>query len=145
MDGLQFDAWTRKVMTGVHGRRAALKTVFAASAAGLLGHGASDETAAAPRCPNRTGCTARCTDTRRECSCIRRSNGDRVCVHQCCSDRRCDRDNQCHSTEVCMQTECCTRRGTFCAPKCSERRPAYCDAQANASAAGEDSGNAWGP
>ena len=143
LDGPKFDALTRKVMADVQGRRTALKTAVAAAAAGLLGYGATEEAAARPRCPNNTGCDARCRDTDRRCFCIRRANGDRTCIHPCCSDRRCDRDGECRSGEVCMRTECCTRSGSWCVPKCTANRPGYCDGQASVSAAGEDTGNAW--
>ena len=145
MDGPQFDAWTRRLTTGVQGRRAALKAGLAAAASGLLGQASSEEAAARPRCPNQTGCNAECRNTRRNCRCVRRSNGDRICVHPCCSDRRCDRDNQCRNTEVCMETDCCTNRGTFCVQKCTERRPDYCrNRRSRSSTIGEDTGNPWG-
>ncbi len=143
MDGPQFDAWTRRVMSGVQGRRAALKTGLAAAAAGVLGVRGSDEAAAAPRCPNRTGCNERCTNTNRRCSCIRRADGGRTCVQQCCSDRRCNRDRDCRNFEVCMETNCCRQRGSFCVPKCDARRPAYCDRQSGVAAQEAETSNAW--
>jgi hypothetical protein len=141
VDGSQFDAWTRRVTIGVHGRRAALKTGLAAVAAGLLGHGASDQAAAAPRCPNTTGCDELCRNTNKECACIRQRNGDRVCVHPCCSNRTCKNSGECRPTEVCMQTSCCGER-SFCVTKCTQAVPNYCNRMA--SAAEETPGAPWG-
>ena len=146
MDGFQFDAWTRRVMSGRQGRRTALKTALAAAAAGLVGHAAGDEVAAAPRCPGRTGCGAECRETNRDCRCIRKANGDRVCVRPCCSDRACDRDGDCRDTEVCMRTNCCDVSGRVCVTKCTEPRPAYCDVTAGTAGAdaAETPGAVWG-
>jgi hypothetical protein len=142
VDGSQFDAWTRKVMTDVHGRRAALKTGLAVAAASLLGHGAIEEAAAAPRCRRgAVSCESECTG-RKPCACIKEDSGRRTCVHPCCSQRACQTTDDCRDTEVCMRTRCCGNRAV-CVTECSNARPEYCNVGAAASEA-EAAGAPWG-
>ena len=91
---------------------------------------------------------ARKQDTKKNCSCIQKTNGNRICVRPCCSNRTCQRDAQCRGTEVCMQTDCCGP-APVCVTKCTEPRPAYCDRQVPVpvmagAGAEETSGAEWG-
>ena len=124
----------------MHGRRAALKTAMAAAVAGLLGHGAIDEAEAAPRCRGAAGCETRCAGTTKNCACIEKAGGRRICVYPCCSQRVCRTNDNCRDTEVCMRTRCCGER-SFCVTKCGKARPTYCG---TGMAADEGAGASWG-
>ena len=100
-----------RTCAGAQGRRAALKTVMATAAAGLLGHGAIEEEAVAPTSPGTTGCLAFYLGTSgKNCACMQDVNGRRICIYACCSNRPCRRTSQCRNTEVCMWTRCCSER-----------------------------------
>jgi hypothetical protein len=121
-----FDNLTRALASQTISRRRALR-LAAASVLGAAGLSvAAREAEAAPSCPRRgAGCERRCTNTRKDCSCIRTVSGRRRCVHPCCSGRRCNSGDDCRRTEVCMKTGCCAEQPT-CVTLCTEPRPGYC-------------------
>jgi hypothetical protein len=141
VDGSQFDALTRRVMTEVHRRRAALKTAMAAAVAGLLGHGAIEEAEAKPRCTGAADCNSTCAGTTKACACIEKAGGRRTCVHPCCSNRACQTNDNCRDTEVCLRTRCCGDQ-SVCVTKCTKARPTYCDEGIVPSSG---AGASWGP
>ena len=124
-----FDDVASGLASGTITRRRALKLVGAALL-GVAGLGAATrEAEAAPTCPadTRPGCVVACTNTTKQCSCIRTIEGNRVCVHKCCSLRTCNSSSQCRSGEVCMKTGCCREgEGQRCVTLCTELIPRYC-------------------
>jgi hypothetical protein len=127
--GRTFDDLASALASGTITRRRALKLAGAALL-GVAGLGAAArEAEAAPTCPadTRSGCVVACTNTTKQCSCIRTTEGKRVCVHKCCSLRTCNRSSQCRSGEVCMETGCCREgEGLRCVTLCTEPIPRYC-------------------
>ena len=126
MSGEDFDNLTIALANRSISRRRALQ-LAAASALGAAGIGvAAREAEARPTCPRRTGCTRRCRNTRKECACIRTTGGNRVCVHECCSDVTCASTSDCGENEVCMRSECCGAQAV-CVTRCTAPAPDYCE------------------
>jgi hypothetical protein len=122
MSGEDFDSLTRALGSRAISRRRALQ-LAAASALGAAGLGmATREVEARPTCPRRAGCDRRCTGTRKDCRCIRTTEGSRVCVHPCCSTLPCSRSSQCPGTDVCLQSPCCEGQ-RVCTRRCNRPRP----------------------
>ena len=124
-----FDDLAQGLASGTISRRRALKLAGAsvASALGLTWFASPAE--AAPRCPRdtRPGCEVLCTDTRKQCNCIRTVGGDKRCVHPCCSGRTCESNEDCRRSEICMSTDCCGPESErTCVTPCTEPRPDYC-------------------
>ncbi|CAA9585050.1 MAG: hypothetical protein AVDCRST_MAG19-4486 [uncultured Thermomicrobiales bacterium] len=139
IDGTRFDAWLRAAAAAPT-RRRVLRALAGSALAAVVADRTGEEAAAAPTCPARTGCDARCRNTRKLCACTRTASGNRVCTHPCCSDRPCADGGDCRAGEVCLKTDCCG--GPVCVTKCSEPRPAYCGRSgATAATAGAA---AWG-
>jgi hypothetical protein len=121
-----FDDLARGLASGAISRRRALRLAGASllSVTGLLGFAEVAE--ARPRCPRRgAGCGETCRDTRKLCFCIRTTEGDRACVHPCCTFRTCNRTSQCNRGEVCMQSNCCGPE-PVCVRRCSRPLPRRC-------------------
>ena len=118
------------------------------AAAGVLGAAglgvasqarAQVDTATHNQCPRRgSGCCRRCEHTgARVCVCVRKINGERRCVHQCCPTtvRQCERTAQCPDGQVCVRQANCARclRGQastasgVCMVRCAERNPENCE------------------
>jgi hypothetical protein len=137
MSGEDFDNLTRALGSRAISRRRALQ-LAAASAIGAAGLGAATREAEAhPTCPRRTPrgtCNSRCTGTRKECFCIRTTEGNRVCIHPCCSNLRCTLSRQCPGTDVCIQSPCCPG-GKVCTRRCNRPRPRRCPSPRTASGA----------
>jgi hypothetical protein len=126
MSADDFDNLTRALASRAISRRRALQ-LAAASAIGAAGLGvATREVEARPTCPRRSSCDRRCKNTRKMCSCIRTTEGNKVCVHPCCSNRECNRTSQCERGEVCLKSNCC--EGKVCVKRCTEPRPRTCAA-----------------
>jgi hypothetical protein len=127
--GRPFDDLASGLARGTITRGRALKLAGAAllGAAGL-GMAAREAEAAPPTCPagTRSGCVAACTNTTKQCSCIRTTEGDRVCVHKCCSLQSCNSSSQCRSGEVCIKSGCCREGIQRCVSLCTEPIPPYC-------------------
>ena len=151
-----FDAVARGLASGTLSRRRALKLLGAAFLGGALSLVLLPDEAEArrrrrrrgPRCPSSgTGCDERCTNTTKDCACIRTTEGARVCVHPCCSDRRCNSSfgSRCRTGEVCMRTNCCNEgdQEGVCVKVCRGDRPEYCSSGATATE--ETSSGGWTP
>jgi hypothetical protein len=129
VSGEDFDNLTIALANRSISRRRALQ-LAAASALGAAGIGvAAREAEARPTCPRRTGCTRRCRNTSKVCSCIRTTGGNRVCVHQCCSQVACASSSDCGENEVCMRSGCCNEGQKTCVTRCSAPAPDYCDVE----------------
>jgi hypothetical protein len=128
--GRSFDDLASELASGTITRRRALKLAGAAllGVAGGLGVAAREAKAAPPTCPagTRTGCVVACTNTTKQCACIRTTEGTRVCVHKCCSLRSCNSSSQCYRGEVCIKTGCCREGIQRCVSLCTEPIPLYC-------------------
>jgi hypothetical protein len=126
--GRLFDALATGLASSTITRRRALKLAGAALLV-VAGLGAAPrEAEAAPTCPadTRSGCVVACTNTSKQCACIRTTEGNRVCVHKCCSLRSCNSSSQCLSGEVCIKTGCCREGIQRCVTLCTEPIPRYC-------------------
>ena len=126
--GRSFDDLASELASGTITRRRALKLAGAALL-GVAGLGvAAREAEAAPTCPpdSRSGCVVACTNTTKQCACIRTTEGTRVCVHKCCSLRSCNSSSQCYRGEVCIKTGCCREGIQRCVRLCTEPIPLYC-------------------
>jgi len=128
--GRPFDDLASGLASGTITRRRALRLAGAAllGVAGGLGVAAREAEAALPTCPagTRTGCVVACTNTTKQCACIRTTEGKRVCVNKCCSLRSCTSSSQCRSGEVCIRTGCCREGIQRCVSLCTEPIPRYC-------------------
>ena len=128
--GRSFDDLASELASGTITRRRALKLAGAAllGVAGGLGVAAREAKAAPPTCPpdTRSGCVVACTNTTKQCACIRTTEGTRVCVHKCCSLRSCNSSSQCYRGEVCIKTGCCREGIQKCVSLCTEPIPRYC-------------------
>jgi hypothetical protein len=140
MAGEGFDNLAIGLANRTISRRRALQ-LAAASALATAGLGvATREAEARPTCPRRgTGCFRPCRHTSKECYCIRTTEGNRVCIHPCCSGKSCNRSSQCKSGEVCLKTNCCGR--SECVTRCTEPVPDYCGPTAGSRTS---SSAAWG-
>ena len=139
--GRPFDDLASGLANGTITRGRALK-LAGASLLGVAGLGAAArEAEAAATCPTdtRPGCSVQCTNTRKDCRCIRTVEGRKACVRPCCSRRTCDSSSDCRRGEVCMKTDCCEGQPT-CVRRCSEPLPRRC---AEEEAAGTSSSPAW--
>jgi hypothetical protein len=140
--GRAFDDLASGLANGTITRRRALR-LAGASLLGVAGLGAAArEAEAAATCPTdtRPGCLTPCTNTRKECTCIRTVEGRKACVRGCCSNRTCDSGSDCRRGEVCMKTGCCNEDQPTCVRRCSEPLPRRC---ADVEAAGRSSSPAW--
>lgn len=122
MDGSRFDALTKGLAAATPARRTILRGLLGAAVASVAGRGLA--AADGPTCPNHAGCERVCKNTNKVCACVKISHNKRVCIHPCCSDRRCSKDGQCKHGEVCIKTNCCGER--VCVTRCTEPRPDYC-------------------
>ena len=158
-----FDELARELANGTVSRRRALKLAgasflgFAVPSVLLPGTAEARRRkhkrgGSGPRCSSGTGCDEQCTNTNKVCACVRTTEGARVCVHPCCSDRRCNSSfsNNCRSDEVCLGTNCGCNTGNaegVCVKVCTGDRPNYCSGAATTAdstgGATEASGLTW--
>lgn len=144
-----FDGLAKGMAKGAISRGSVLKLASATLLGSALGVFSLSENAQArrrrkcinqrfidPRC-NTSGCSAGCTGS--NCSCVRTSENNFLCVEQFCPTfpQSCTTSLQCPGTQVCMVNNCCSGSGNVCVTLCGSTTPFA------SSASGESSANGW--
>lgn len=149
------DELARELANGTISRRRALQLVgasllgFAVPTLGLPGTAEARRRRRRHRrrggtCPpSGTGCDTQCTNTNKDCRCVRTTDG-RACVHPCCGDRGCETSADCPGSQLCLRSDCCGPFSSVCVTPCSQSRPAGCsDTIRSASSETPPSGGGW--